>query len=95
MKPRKTRDLKKILTKKGFILNPKKDHHEFYYLQSDGKKHSIFTYLSHSGKEYSKGLMSQIKKQLKFKETSKAEDFFDCPLSKEDYIKMLKENGDL
>ncbi len=39
--------------------------------------------------------MGQIKKQLKFKETSKAEDFFDCPLTAEAYVEMLKENGDL
>jgi folate-dependent tRNA-U54 methylase TrmFO/GidA len=37
--------------------------------------------------------MSKIKKQLKFIETDKAEDFFDCPMSEEQYIEMLKELG--
>jgi len=61
----------------------------------DGKKHSVKTYFSHSISEYGAELMGQIKKQLKFKETQKAEDFFDCSFSADDYIKMLKENGDL
>jgi folate-dependent tRNA-U54 methylase TrmFO/GidA len=39
--------------------------------------------------------MNHIKKQLKFKETEKAEDFFDCPMSKEQYIQMLEENGEI
>lgn len=95
MKPRKTKDIQKVLEKKGFILEPEKDHHQFYYLLIEGKKQAIKTYFSHSLKEYDKGLMSQIKKQLKFKETEKAEDFFDCPMTKEQYIDMLIELGEI
>lgn len=93
MKPRKTKDLKKTLKKKGFTLDPEKDHHQFYYLFVDGKKHSVYTYLSHGSKEYGRSLMSQIKKQLKFNESSEAERFFDCPMSKEEYIKLLVDRG--
>lgn len=39
--------------------------------------------------------MGQIKKQLKFKETEKAEDFFDCPMTKEQYVAMLIELGEI
>ncbi len=39
--------------------------------------------------------MNQIKKQLRFKESEKAEEFFDCPMSKEQYIQMLEENGEI
>jgi len=39
--------------------------------------------------------MNQIKKQLKFRETEKAEDFFDCPMSKDQYIEMLIELGEI
>jgi len=38
MKPRKTKDIQKVLEKKGFVLEPEKDHHQFYYLVIDGKK---------------------------------------------------------
>lgn len=95
MKPRKTKDIQKVLLKKGFELNPEKDHHQFYFLVIDGKKQAIKTYFSHSKNEYGKSLMNQIKNQLKFKENSKAEDFFDCPMSKEQYIEMLKEFGEI
>ena len=95
MKPRKTKEIQKVLEKKGFVLEPEKDHHQFYYLQIDGKKQAIKTYFSHGKKEYDKFLMGQIKKQLKFKETEKAEDFFDCPLSKEQYVEMLIELGEI
>jgi predicted RNA binding protein YcfA (HicA-like mRNA interferase family) len=95
MKPRKTKDIQRVLEKKGFVLHPEKDHHQFYYLLIDGKKQAIKTYFSHGKNEYDKFLMNQIKKQLKFKETEKAEEFFDCPMSQEQYILMLEENGEI
>ena len=95
MKPGKTKYLKKVLGKKGFEKFPKKKHHQFYFLVIDGVKQHIYTYFSHGKKEYKGYLMGQMKKQLKFVETNKAEDFFDCPMSKEGYVEMLKENGDL
>ena len=93
MKARKAKDLKKVLNKKGFVLYPEKDHHQFYYLEINGIKQNVYTYFSHSLNEYGSSLMVKIKKQLKFVETDKAEDFFDCPMSEEQYIKMLKELG--
>lgn len=95
MKPRKSKDIQKVLEKKGFILEPEKDHHQFYYLLIDGKKQVVKTYFSHGKKEYGKFLMNQIKKQLKFRETEKAEDFFDCPMTKEQYVEMLFELGEI
>jgi len=38
MKPRKTKDIQRVLEKKGFILEPAKEHHQFYYLEIGGKK---------------------------------------------------------
>ena len=38
MRTRKTKDIKKALGKKGFVLNPEKDHHNYYYLEVGGKK---------------------------------------------------------
>jgi hypothetical protein len=95
MKSRKARELKTALQKKGLVADPSKDHHAFYYLQIDGKKQRIYTYFSHGLKEYGSPLMAQVEKQLKFKETGLAEDFFDCPLSAQEYIDMLKANKDL
>ena len=92
MKVRKTKDLVKTLTKKGFYLNSESSHHKFYTLTYEGKKYPIYTYISHSIKEYSQDLMGEIKKQLKFDSTKNAEKFFDCPMTLEKYINMLKKN---
>lgn len=92
MKPRKTKDIQKVLLKKGFRIYPQKDHHQFYYLTIDDVKYPVYTYFSHGKKEYSKNLMGEIKKQLKFTSADEAEDFFDCPMSAEQYIEMLLEN---
>ncbi len=91
MKVRKTKEIKKVLNEKGFELDPKKHHHEFYFLKIDGKKHNVYTYFSHGKREYNSQLMSQIKKQLKFTDSKTAEDFFDCPFTKEMYFDMIKE----
>jgi predicted RNA binding protein YcfA (HicA-like mRNA interferase family) len=93
MKPRKTKDLLSTLLKKGFAENSSKKDHKFLYLIVDGKKANVYTYLSHGSKEYSPNLMAQIKKQLKFENIEQAENFFDCPMSKEEYISILKKKG--
>ena len=95
MKVRKVKDLVKVLKKKGFELNPEKNDHNFYYLMVDGKKTSIFTFFSHGKAEYGDSLMLKIKGQLRFQNTKTAEDFFDCPLTKEKYIQLLREQGDI
>ena len=95
MRARKTKDLKKALKKKGFVVDPEKDHHEYYVLTIDGVKQNIYTYFSHGKQEYSKSLMGQLKKQLKFQDTKDAEKFFDCPLTKEDYVELLRNSGSI
>lgn len=95
MKTRKPKDIQRVLQLKGFELNPDKGHHQYYFLVVGGKKTAIKTYFSHDGKDYDDYLMQQVKKQLKFQETKKAEDFFDCPMSAEQYVEMLKELGHL
>lgn len=91
MKARKVRELQSVLLKKGFEEIPNKKRHQFFLLKVNGKKTSIQTMFSHGQKEYHRGLMNQVKKQLKFKSTELAEDFFDCPMSYQEYVEMLKE----
>lgn len=95
MRPRKSKDLKRVLQTKGFLLDPAVDHHETYVLMVEGKKHSIHTYFSHGLKEYGATLMGKMKKQLKFADSAMAEDFFDCPLTAEGYLEALRESGNL
>ena len=93
MKVRKSQEIVASLLKKGFELNPKKEHHEFYYLVINGKKHNIYTYMSHGNKELNKSILSMIKKQLKFDTTENFDNFIDCPFTKENYLMMLNETG--
>jgi len=90
MKVRKVKHLEKILKKKGFVLDPQIQHHRFYYLHIAGKKYPIYTYLSHSIGEYGRDLMGEIKNQLKFDSSVNLDKFFDCPMTKEKYIEMLR-----
>lgn len=93
MKPRKTKELYSTLLKKGFYEDSNRTSHKFLILMVDGKKANVKTFFSHGNKEYSPNLMSKMKIQLKFDTSSQAEDFFDCPMSKEKYIEMLKNKG--
>lgn len=95
MKVRKVKELIKVLKKKGFELNPEKNDHNFFFLIVDGKKTSVNTFFSHGKSEYGDSLMLKIKNQLRFQNTKTAEDFFDCPLSKEKYIELLRVQGDI
>jgi len=95
MKVRKSKDLKSVLEKKGFVLNPARQDHQMFILHINGQKQHIYTYLSHGIKEYGNTLMGKVRHQLKFTTVGEAEDFFDCPMSKDDYIKMLHKNGEL
>lgn len=95
MKVRKIKDMIKVLKKKGFELHPEKDDHNFYFLIVDGKKTSVNTFFSHGKSEYGDSLMLKIKRQLRFQNAKTAEDFFDCPLTKEKYIELLREQGDI
>lgn len=93
MKPRKTLEIAKSLKKKGFQLDPEKDHHQYYVFCMEGKKTSINTYFSHNKSEYDSGLLSSIKRSLFFPTTTQFEEFLDCPLSKEKYIEILRAQG--
>ena len=95
MKPRKTKDLQRVLQAKGFALYPEKAHHQFYYLEVDGKKTTVKTYFSHGLKEYGDALMQLVKKQLRFTETRQAEDFFDCPMTGAAYVALLRTTKNL
>jgi len=89
-------ELKKNLPKKGFEIDPSKDH-IYYYFTYKGKKTGIFTKISHSSRKkiISGDLLKNIKKQLKLDSNSELIDLIKCPMSEEDYIDILKNNGNL
>lgn len=85
-----SKNISLVLLKKGF----KQDNrdHKKYHLLICGKKVGIHTFVSHGTKEYGDILIGEMKKQLRL---SKKEfvDLIDCPMTKEEYIKILVERG--
>lgn len=94
MHNRKTKDIIKAISKKGFAF-VKSTHHEIYYFFYKGVKQDISTYFSHSKSDYDVELQSQIKKQLLFKNTKDFDNFLDCPFTEQNYIDMLLELGEI
>ena len=87
--PRDKRKLEDALMHKGFERK-EGDHHFFVYITQQGKKSSVRTKTSHTPKmkEIGDGLISQMAKQCHLN----AKEFLclvDCPLSREDYEKLL------
>ena len=99
MKIRSPKDIEKALLAKGFEKgsSKKKSHHHFYNFIYDSRKTGVYTFLSHGSKhaDYSTSLMNKIKHQLKFKESSTADAFLDCPFKQEQYIDMLRKAGEI
>lgn len=84
-----TKEIERSLLKKGFQKG--NTHHRYFYLFINGKKTSIRTKLSHGSKikEYGDKLLNLMKKQLKFDSSADLIQFIKCPLTKQDYLKIL------
>ena len=92
--PVKVRDLDSALRKKGFQEASGNRDHTYYFLFHNGKKTNIFTKISHGEKEIHDGLCSSIARGIKLTK-GQFNDFVDCPLSYEDYVKLLTEASHL
>jgi len=86
----KTRDIAAALLKKGF--KERSSHHKIFYLCIDGKISGVHTFLSHGMKEYNADLLTKMKIQLHLS-GKELDDLISCPLSGEDYAKLLIERG--
>ena len=92
MSSRKTRDLRKALTAKGF--EAVHTHHDMFWLCVGGKRSSVRTRISHGASEYGENLLGQMARQLGLSRTE-FDDFIECPLSEEQYVDLLAERGRL
>lgn len=80
----------KSLLKKGFI-KIEKDHHYYEFWYED--KMVARTHISHgTEKPIHDGLIASMSRQCQLK-ASEFRNLINCPLSKERYIKKLKESG--
>ena len=86
--PRATKDVRRVLLKKGFSLEPGGDH-EYFYVYRDGKKTAVNTKISRgSKKDIPDGLLKTMMRQIRL-ERNDFERYFNCTMSGEEYIKYL------
>jgi len=90
VKPCKTRDIESALRKKGFMA--RESHHKMFYLSNKGKITGVHTFLSHGLREYNADLLAKMRDQLHLS-GQELEDLIRCPLSGEEYIRLLEERG--
>lgn len=82
----------KNLKKKGFVdSNSHSCDHKYLELYVD-EKYVGYTKLSHGQKDLDDFLIKQMSEQCRLSKQQFA-DLVNCPLSKEDYFKILKEKG--
>ena len=86
--PRPTKEVKRILEKKGFTLE--NGDHNYYVIYKNGKKTRINTKVSHgSHKDIDNGLLSKMQKQMHLSK-KQFNDYFDCHMSGDEYIEYLE-----
>jgi len=90
----KKRKIASALTKKGFHSEERSDH-TFFILYVNGTKTPIYTKLGRGSKGLKKSLISAIRKQLKFRDMEGLQGFVDCPITEEEYVAMLRRNGEI
>lgn len=86
----KSRDkIEKSLKKKGF--QRKDTHHRYYHYYHSGRCTAAYAYLSMGTnyKDYSNDLLSKMKRTLFLDTNSQIKDLIDCPMSEDDYKKIL------
>jgi hypothetical protein len=93
--PRKKIDVESALKRKGF-KQTEGDHHWFVYVTFEGAKTTSKTKTSHTQKmkDISDNLLSQMARQCKLSKKDFL-DLIDCPLSREAYEEILKDQENL
>lgn len=85
----KTKDIRRSLTKKGFVEDSSHDHIIFWYKPGE-KKTAIRTKISHGKSEISDPLIGKMSNQTRLSKTQFV-DLVQCPLSAEEYQELVKD----
>jgi predicted RNA binding protein YcfA (HicA-like mRNA interferase family) len=103
MTPRPTRIIKSALTRKGFVHREKGDRQRFR-LFVDGERTEVHTRYtgrlryrtvnSHGARECDDHILRQMAKQLCLSRTQ-LNDLIDCKMGGDEYVRMLRELGEL
>ena len=85
------RRAERSLKQKGFVRDNRE--HRVFYLHVDGLKTPIFTCISHGGREIDDSLLNLMKSELRLQTNRQARDLLGCPMTGEDYVRWLREQG--
>lgn len=89
--PKPRRAVMAALERKGFVA-PEGDHTYFIYHTADGRKTLAKTKVSHSGKDIADPILGMMARQCKLT-APQFRNLVDCPLSREAYETILRNQG--
>ena len=89
--PRPRRTVMSALVRKGFAAS-EGDHSYYIYHTADGRKTLAKTKVSHSGKDIAAPILGMMARQCKLT-APQFRNLVDCPLSREAYEDILREQG--
>jgi hypothetical protein len=90
MNTMKVHKIEKVLIKKGFECRD--GRHRMFYFCVDGKRTPVRTMTSHGLEEYSSSLLAKMATQLKLKKGELVR-LLSCPMSQEEYQRLLSDGG--
>ena len=85
--PQTARNVKHALETKGFRESDERDHF-YYFFFHNGKKTRVYTKISHGEREIHDKNCSLMARQIRLT-GPQFRNFVDCPLTKEQYTKLL------
>lgn len=87
-------DIQSSLAKKGFVCEDDRDH-KYYHHKLDGRYTGVKTKFSRGSnfKRLDPSLLSRIKKQLRLNTSREFRELVECPMSKDDYVQILRTKG--
>jgi predicted RNA binding protein YcfA (HicA-like mRNA interferase family) len=89
--PKKTKQVRAALLRKGFTEKGKR-HERLVYTRLDGTKTSIRTETSHGERELHDGLLAEMAKQVKLSRTQ-FDELVECPMDRARYEQVVENTG--
>lgn len=85
----------RVLTEKGFRLADSDRDHDYYYFYHKDKRTAARTKVSRGSgyRDYDDGLFRLMCSALRLPSVGQVRDLLRCPLSEDDYIRLLMANG--
>ena len=88
-------DIEAGLLRKGFFRGSERDDHRSFHFVFQGRRAGIHTFTSHGSKYkvYGDQLLNMMKRQLHLQTARDLADLVNCPMSREQYEQILRDQG--